>query len=303
MIYNSSPTPTPSPRRGRGTRLTTALTALAFLSPPTPKYSPRWGRGTWLATAFAALSFLAIPALAAPLPGASWDWQLSEPITVPKGIEVFDTDPDSVTREQIMALNAAGVYTICYVSVGTMETYRDDASLFKDRRVFLNNVVGKQYEEWPDEYFLDINNSALRFVMQRRFNDCAMKGFQAVEPDNMDVYTNDSGFDLTAADTVRYVTQLAVDAHAQGLEIGQKNVPELTNELVGIMDFVITEDCFKDGWCDEVLPYIAAGKPVFNAEYTDTGGDFSAACAYAAENKISMILKYRDLNRGQDICH
>ncbi len=247
--------------------------------------------------------FFANPAIAAPAPGADWDWNLSEPITAPKGIKVFDTDPDSVTREQIMALNAAGVYTICYISVGTMEAYRDDANVFKDRRVFLNNVVGNQYEEWPDEYFLDINNSALRYVMQARINTCAVKGFQAIEPDNMDVYTNDSGFNITAADTVRYVTQLAADAHAQGLEIGQKNVPERTNELVGVLDFVITEDCFKDNWCDEVLPYIAAGKPVFNAEYTDTGVDFIAACAYAGEYKISMILKDRDLNRGRETCH
>lgn len=201
-----------------------------------------------------------------------------------------------------MALNEAGVYTICYVSVGTMEDWRDDAHKFSDPLIYPDPVIGNPYEEWPGEFFLDIRQPALRYLMQTRFYDCKLKGFQAVEPDNMDVYTNESGFDLTAADTVRYIATLVRDAHAQGLEIGQKNVPELTNKLVGLMDFVITEDCFADGWCDDVLPYIAAGKPVFNAEYTDTGVDFDAACAYAAEHKISMIQKDRNLTIEREGC-
>ncbi|MCF6303068.1 MAG: endo alpha-1,4 polygalactosaminidase [Devosiaceae bacterium] len=272
-------------------------------APPTPNPSPRGGRGTRLAALLVVFAMLATPTLAAPAPGASWDWQLSEAIDPPEGIEVFDADPDNVTREQIMALNEAGVYTICYISVGTMEDWRDDAAQYSDPLIFPNPVVGKAYEGWPGEFFLDIRQPTLRYVMQRKFNDCRIKGFQAVEPDNMDVYTNDSGFDLTAADTVRYVAQLVSDARAQGLEIGQKNTPELTGKLVSIMDFIITEDCYADGWCDDALLYIAAGKPVFNAEYTDTGVDFAAACAYAAENNISMIRKDRDLTVEREVCN
>ena len=243
-----------------------------------------------------------MPALAAPPPGVDWDWQLSEAIDPPEGIQAFDTDPDNVTRDQIMALNEAGVFTICYVSVGTMEDWRDDAAQFSDPSLYPNPVVGKAYEEWPGEFFLDIRQPTLRYVMQKRFFECALKGFQAIEADNLDVYTNDSGFDLSIADTARYAAQLVTDAHAQGLEIGQKNTPELTNKLVGLFDFIVTEDCFVDGWCDQALPYIAAGKPVFNAEYTDTGVDFNAACIYGKENSISMILKDRDLNTGREVC-
>ncbi|VAW14655.1 putative endo alpha-1,4 polygalactosaminidase [hydrothermal vent metagenome] len=247
-------------------------------------------------------AFFAMPTLAAPLPGASWDWQLSEAIAPPADIKVFDADPDNVTRDQIMELNKAGVYTICYVSVGTLENWRSDVNTFYDGNVFYYPVVGKAYGNWPGEFFLDIRQPNLRYVMQRRFMDCALKGFQAVEADNMDVYTNDSGFEISRQDTMRYIEQLASDAHALGLEIGQKNVPELTGELVAIMDFVITESCFADGWCGDVLPYIEAGKPVFNAEYTDTGPDFAAACAYGTKNKISMILKDRDLTSELETC-
>ena len=100
-----------------------------------------------------ALILSALTANAAPDPGADWDWQLSENIKPPKGVQVFDADPDSVTGAQIAALRLAGVYTICYVSVGTMETYRDD------KGDFARGVIGKRYEDWPDEYFLDIRES------------------------------------------------------------------------------------------------------------------------------------------------
>jgi hypothetical protein len=250
----------------------------------------------------ALLAISAAPTIAAPLPGASWDWQLSEAIDPPVGIEVFDADPDNVTREQIMALNEAGVYTICYVSVGTMEDWRDDAASFNDPLLYPQPVVGKPYEDWPGEYFLDIRAPTLRYVMQRRFNDCALKGFQAIEADNMDVYTNDSGFDISRADTIRYIEQLAADAHGQGMQIGQKNVPELTSDLVGVMDFVITESCFADNWCGDILAYVKAGKPVFNAEYKEQSPDFASACAYGAKNRISMILKDLGLTSELETC-
>lgn len=227
----------------------------------------------------------------------SWDWQLSEPIRPPQGIEIFDTDPDSVTRAEIMALNNAGVYTICYVSVGTMETYRSDVNLFPQA------AIGKRYADWPDEFFLDIREpNLIPSIMARRFLECALKGFQAVEPDNMDVYQNDSGFDITREDTLAYLRMLVRAAHDVNLEIGQKNVPELTAELVGVMDFIITEDCFVDGWCEEVRAYARAGKPVLAAEYTDTGVNWPAACAFGRANSYSMILKDRDLTAALETC-
>lgn len=241
-------------------------------------------------------------AFAAPLPSAVWDWQLSEAIVVPENIKVFGADPDNVTNKQILALNAQGIYTICYVSVGTLENWRSDVNMFYDKNIFKRSVVGKRYGDWPDEFFLDIRNPNLLFIMQKRFLDCALKGFQAIEPDNMDVYQNASGFDITATQSINYIKQLISAAHAVNLEIGQKNVPELTDQLVGMMDFVITESCFQDNWCEDVLPYIAAGKPVFDAEYDDREIDFKAACAFAKKHKISMILKDRELTKQYKAC-
>ncbi len=138
--------------------------------------------------------------------------------------------------------------------------------------------------------------------MQARFQRCKDMGFDAIEPDNMDVYDNASGFRLSRRDGVRYILALADIAHGMGLEIGQKNVPEITRQLIGSMDFVITEDCFAGDWCEEVEAYARAGKPVLAAEYTDTGVNWPAACAFGAANNYSMILKDRDLTAALQTC-
>ncbi|HHB80144.1 MAG TPA: endo alpha-1,4 polygalactosaminidase [Aliiroseovarius sp.] len=244
------------------------------------------------------LALLPAVAGAAPVRGVDWDWQLSEKIDPPAGITAFDADKDSVTRGQVAALTGAGVYTICYVSVGTLERYRADAAHFPKA------VVGKTYGDWPDEKFLDIRRlDVLLPLMRARFERCKALGFDAIEPDNMDVYDNDSGFDLTADDTVRYITALADLAHGMGLEFGQKNVPELTDRLIGKMDFIVTESCFQDSWCQDVVAYPQAGKPVFDAEYTDRPINWQRACKTAAWLNISMILKDRDLTPGRKSCN
>ena len=119
--------------------------------------------------------------------------------------------------------------------------------------------------------------------MRARLDECKQKGFDGVEPDNMQVADNDSGFDITAADEVAYAKWLAEEAHARGLAIGVKNSPDRVADLVDVFDFAITEDCFDQGWCEQMTPFITAGKPVFAAEYTDTGVDFQAACRKATE--------------------
>lgn len=229
--------------------------------------------------------------------GSYWDWQLGGPFSFSRDVQVMDTDPDEATVAQIAALNARGVKTICYVSIGTVENYRDDVAAFPAA------VVGRVYGDWPDERFLDIRQrDVLLPIMTARFQRCKDMGFDAIEPDNMDVHDNDSGFRISAADTVAYVYALAQVAHGMGLEIGQKNVPELTGQLVGRLDFVITEDCFADGWCGGVSAYAAASKDILNAEYTDTGVDWPAACAYGVANDVHMILKDRDLSAALQTC-
>jgi hypothetical protein len=139
-------------------------------------------------------------------------------------------------------------------------------------------------------------------IMSARLDLCAAKGFDGVEPDNIEVYDNDTGFPLTYADQLAYALWLADEAHARGLAIGLKNASDMVADALPHYDFAIAEDCFDQGWCADLLPFISAGKPVFAAEYTDTGVDFPAACAWGREHHYSFIQKDRDLTAYRITC-
>lgn len=220
-----------------------------------------------------------------------WEWQLQAPISIPEHTIVADLDPDEVSAGEVAALVARGIWPIAYVSVGTWEDWRGDADAFPEA------VLGRAYDGWEGERFLDIRDQAtLLPIMRARFARAKAMGFTAIEPDNIDLHINDTGFGLTPTDVTAYVTALAEMAHGMGLQIGQKNAPELVPALVDRMDFIVTEDCFADGWCDATQPYFAARKPILAAEYTDTGVDWTAACAWARQAGALMILAPRDLD-------
>jgi hypothetical protein len=134
---------------------------------------------------------------------------------------------------------------------------------------------------------------------------CQAKGFDALEPDNVDGYTNDTGFPLTYQDQLNYNVWLANEAHARGLSIGLKNDGEQAEDLLAYFDWAMAEDCFADDWCDQVAPFVAAGKAVFAAEYTDqlTSNQFlSQVCPQASTLHLNAILKNRDLDAYRAAC-
>ncbi len=59
--------------------------------------------------------------------------------------------------------------------------------------------------------------------MKQRIDRAVAKGFDGVEPDNVDGYVNDTGFPLTAQDQLAFNGFLAREAHARNLAIGLKN--------------------------------------------------------------------------------
>ena len=62
--------------------------------------------------------------------------------------------------------------------------------------------------------------------MRARFAMCARKGFDAVEPDNMDGFENPTGFPITAAQQLTYDRWVARAVHRLGMAVFEKNDPE-----------------------------------------------------------------------------
>lgn len=231
-----------------------------------------------------------------PKAGSSWQWQLSEDVGTPLDVAVYDIDWEA-PQATVAKLHAAGIKVICYVSVGSWEDFRPDA------KAFPADVIGNDYAGWPGEKYVDIRSNAVRAVMSTRFDICKSKGFDAIEPDNMDVFElgSDSGFPLTKQDGIAYAQWLATAAHARGLGVGQKNAASITSNITTSYDWALTESCYSDGnWCGDVQAYVTANKPVFMCEYE--AKSFSAACDAWKPLRYSPILKGLDLDAPITFC-
>lgn len=187
-----------------------------------------------------------------PTVGTTWQWQLTgDTIDQSFDVDMYDIDLFESDASAVAALQQQGRKVVCYISMGSWEDWRPDLDQFPEQ------VIGKDYQDWPGEKWLDIRQvELLAPVMRARLDMCRDKGFDAIEPDNIDGYTNDTGFPLTYNDQIKYNRWLADEAHARGLSIGLKNNPDQAADLVAFYDWAMTEDCFDQGWCEQLLPFI-----------------------------------------------
>lgn len=227
----------------------------------------------------------------------SFQWDLTDHVDQTVDADVFDIDLFENDKEVINALHDKGRRVICYISVGSWEDYRPDKDLFPD------SVIGKDYQGWSGEKWLDIRQiELLAPIMRRRFDMCKEKGFDAVEPDNIDGYLQDTGFPLTYKDQIVYNKWLAGEVHIRGLSIGLKNDGEQAYDLIDVFDWALSEDCFADNWCEEFAIFPGSGKPVFMVEYTDKDMTLEKFCEKADKLSFNGILKNRELDAWHETC-
>ncbi len=224
----------------------------------------------------------------------SWQWQLGGTINTAYDVELYDIDLFNTKPVTIQSLQAVGKKVICYFSAGSYESFREDKDQFKPED------LGNTLDGWEDEKWLDIRSPNVRSIMQARLALAHQKGCDGVEPDNMDGYTNNPGFDLTAADQLAFNRFIAEEAHKKGLSVGLKNDLEQVNELIDYFDFAVNEQCFEYSECDLLLPFTNSGKPVLNAEYAsqyieDTTAR-QALCNQSLNKQFSTLILPLDLD-------
>jgi hypothetical protein len=187
----------------------------------------------------------------------------------------------------VSAIHAAGKKAICYVSAGSWENWRADANQFPA------SVLGNK-NGWAGEKWLDVRQtSVLLPIMEARVQKCAQAGFDGVEWDNVDGYTNRTGFPLTAADQLTYDASLANLGHTYGLTVALKNDVEQVADLAPYFDYAVNEQCQQYGECSGYTAnFINAGKAVFQVEYKLHLGKF---CPQANAENRNAILKTYDL--------
>jgi hypothetical protein len=129
--------------------------------------------------------------------------------------------------------------------------------------------------------------------MSKRLDIAKSKGCDGVEPDNVDGYSNKSGFPLTAQDQINFNSYLADQAHARGLIIALKNSTDLVDSLVSKFDFAVVEQCAEYNECDAYTPFVKQNKAVLIAEYTNYS---PAVCAQSSSQKFSTVFYNLDLD-------
>jgi hypothetical protein len=226
--------------------------------------------------------------------GTAWQWQLDKPLDFSVDAPVYDVDAFETTAHQVERLHKLGRHVICYVNAGAWERFRRDNDKFPDA------VLGRDLDGWPGERWLDIRRiGVLAPIMKARMARCARKGFDAVEPDNIDGYQNKSGFPLRGSDQLRYNRWFAHHVYKKGLSVALKNDLDQGEALVSDFDFAIVEECFQYRECGQAVPFIDAGKAVLEVEYKLGRADF---CSKAKALGFSSMKKRLSLGPWRRPC-
>ncbi|HEY8302259.1 MAG TPA: endo alpha-1,4 polygalactosaminidase [Jatrophihabitans sp.] len=229
--------------------------------------------------------------LAPPGHGAVFDYQIGGAYRPAQAVRIVDRDRG--------ARPSPGHYNICYVNA--FQTQAEEHHFWTSRHpdLLLRNGSGGflQDPDWPGEYVLDTSTRAKRHAIARIeyvwLDGCARKGFDAVEPDNLDSWTRAGVHHrLTRSDNLGLASLLARHAHADGLAIGQKNTVEVSRagRKQVHFDFAIAEECQRYHECGGYRRWY--GSRVYEIEYRRR--DFRAACS-GHRGTMSIILRDLDV--------
>jgi len=205
-------------------------------------------------------------------------------------VSVYDVDLFNTHQSTIDSLHDAGHKVVCYYSAGTYEPDRPDSNEFPPS-VLGNPVIG-----WPGEKWLDIRQlDILGPIMLNRTILAQSKKCDGLEPDNVDGYSNPSGFPLTYQDQITYNTFIANVSHAYDLGVALKNDVDQIKDLVDLFDYSVNEQCHQYNECDKLKPFLDQNKAVFQCEYYEDGSTPEKICPESNQQGLSTILKTLNL--------
>ncbi|HYJ11857.1 MAG TPA: endo alpha-1,4 polygalactosaminidase [Polyangiaceae bacterium] len=198
-----------------------------------------------------------------PPPGASWAARLDGAVDVGLEVDFFYLDVEQQGEEDLARLRASGRHYLCYLSAGSVESFRDDAEEFPPQ------AIGNQLVNFENERWLDVRDAQVRELMARRVTALAASGCAGVPPSAMAVHAADTGFELTLDDALDYARWLAERIHAAGMSAGLQGPAALADQLWPTFDFALAVDCLANSGCAEFASFVQAGKTVLHVEYGD----------------------------------
>lgn len=233
-------------------------------------------------------------------PGVSWQWQVTGDVDTTISALVYIVDLFDVSIDAIRRLKTNGKTVICEFSAGTSEPWRSDVAELPAE------VLGNSSEAEPDETWLDVQASAVRQLMAARMDRAVERGCDGVLPDSVDGYGADTGFALTADQSLGYLGFLAGEAKKRSLWVGLANCAEIVSSAEPLFDFSVQSRCLRYGECSAFKPFLNATKPVLHAEIVSDMADgqtrLSGICEDTHRQGFSTILKLSTLDGWRLSC-
>lgn len=246
-----------------------------------------------------------------PPSGKAWHIQLTTPVDMNEAAPIYDIDGYENSASVVSQLKAKGKYLVCYIDLGSIENYRPDYADFP------RSALSNANPEWPDEQWLNIlrlddvgpTGKTPRQLLQARIDMCKDKGFDAIDPDMIEVYAasgvtfTPASRKITYADQITFNRWIADEAHARGMAVGLKGDIEQAKDLAPYFDFSVNEECHAYSECAELAGFTAAGKPVLNIEYAGTDSKFlTKTCPAAKSEGFYSVKKKMSLNAWKLEC-
>ncbi|KAF2157783.1 glycoside hydrolase family 114 protein [Myriangium duriaei CBS 260.36] len=249
-----------------------------------------------------------------PAAGTSWQIVLLNPITVASDatqtdpdVEVFDIDLFTNSQDTINKLHSLGKKVVCYFSAGSYEPGRPDSPQFQAAD------LGKELEGWPGEKWLKLDSANVRSIMSARIKLASGMGCDAIDPDNVDGYSNKNGLGLTEDDSINFMQFLSSEAGRYNMSCGLKNAGDIIPDVLNVTHFSVNEQCAQYGECTTFAPFIQDKKPVFHIEYPDGSGKALAAstvskfCSNSGDSAnstdFSTVMKNMNLDGWVEYCN
>ena len=273
---------------------------------------PRMRRLGWVSLALLAVLLTWLPSVVIqhanatatwwqPGPLNSWAYVIGEnyPLSIPPVVDGVATDvqavdadlgdqdgltaggvlvADPIIESSVAAIHSMGAKAICYVDAGTAENWRSDYGEFDP------SELGGAVPGWPGEEFINVADwstavpagyETLQTIMTNRVTLCKQEGFDAVEMDNVDAYSDgDIGdFTLTMAQEEAYLEELIPIVHDDGMAFFLKNEingDSLISTIAPLVDGEIDEQCWQYNECSALDIFVQEGKPILNIEYSSS---------------------------------
>jgi hypothetical protein len=272
------------------------------------------------------------PSGTGPNHGPEFQWELAHPLKTNHAADMgygrlnaagrvasrpllYDIDGIENPASTVKALHRLGAHVICYIEVGSAGNYYPAAAEGVRTTYYAQlraaGDLGRKMPGYPERY-LNVNAASTVSIIESMIaKQCADKGFDGVEPDIDDSYTDHTGYKINEVQNEKYDERLGAYAHRLGLAWGQKNGdndPAFSSALEPSTDFLLTEECNFYKSCGIVTrPYVRAGKLVLDAEYTDDWGanvakDLRRFCPADASGDIDGTLFTSSLAGPRNPC-